>query len=399
MGKKLLVFNVLVAVLALPVTAQTSSRNPSTQQQIEELRDRLEDLEQRQQDGFLRSTDSSHTVRPFLNHVIYLGGYFESGLTSFDGPDTNGQTSANTNTLGINLAADLTSNIRFVSQILTGLNYRLENPHNDPRVSPSSREYGSFIFGAVVAQAYAAYEVSPMLNVQAGLGYVPFGHAFQQREPVLFLRRGGPQMLATSSAESVGIAHPLWMGVHLFGSFEGREMFGYNLYTHSPLTNTNTLGAGGRLWHRLSETARYGYSIQTGRQDAGNYISQGVDLQLERGALSTTFEFAHNTITDGEEVATSFYVEPSYALAEGEHIAFLVADYVQNHTNSSNVNDVTTPDPYEKWAYGVGWNWLPVPFARYRATLLAHDYIGDSARPNGQDRDYYSFDLSIGVAF
>ena len=88
----------------------------------------------------------------------------------------------------------------------------LQNEHNDPRAAslhlPSRREFGPYAYGSILTQGYLEYDLTDSVHAQTGMGYVPFGVAFQQREPVLFIRRGGPQVLRMTNLVS-----PLWSGV------------------------------------------------------------------------------------------------------------------------------------------------------------------------------------------
>jgi hypothetical protein len=383
-----------VLLFSALASAETSA------EQIEALKARVAEIERLQLES---GTGSAHSeaVKPFLNHEILFGGFFESGLTGLQGPGTDRQISANSHILGINISSELSPEIRFTSQFITGLSFQLANPHNDPAQTQPKRKFGTPNFGALVAQAYAEYSFSELLKIRTGLGYVPFGYAMQQREPVLFLRRGGPQLASSNSNTSVGIANPLWMGLHAHGGFDVKaaSRIGYDLYTHTPFVNATTVGFGGRVAYQPYDGIHFGYSVQNGAQQGSHYFSHGLDAHWKKDALGITAEAARNTLTDGAEVATSYYLEPSIALGDGNFILFAVGDYLDNKGNTSLIAATPTADPYEKWIYGLGMNWLPTPFARYRVSLLSHDYIGATASPSGQNRDYFALDLSVGVAF
>jgi hypothetical protein len=275
---------------------------------------------------------------------------------------------------------------------MTGLTISMQNPHNNPGNTQSHRQFGTFAFGAIPAQAYAEYSVSSAFIVQTGLGYVPFGHALQQREPFLFIRRGGPQL-----AGSVGIASPLWMGVHIQGVFSRDEShLGYNLYTFTPPANTKTLGGGGRLWWSPNEKMTFGLSSQTGKLTNDAYTSHGADVVFQSGSSGVKLEYGRSQLASGASAPVSYYIEPFYGFG-GAWVVYGVADYLDNPTNVMTAASV--PDPYQKWVLGGGVNWLPVSNARFRLGLLSHDYVGDTATINGQSRKYYNLDLSCGVAF
>lgn len=338
-------------------------------------------------------------VRSFFTNTVLIGGFFESGLTGLEGPDTGSQISANSHILGLNVTANLNPQFRFVSQVLTGLSYTFQNPHNNPALSPPKRQFHSLSIGATVAQGYIEYLHSPGFRVQAGLGYVPFGYALQQRELVLFRRRGGPQLTAASGSNSVGIAFPLWMGVHVLGAFpSGNQDWGYNLYSFSPFTNSGTLGAGSRLWWRPAHQFNLGISAQTGKEVDDPYLSYGTDLNLKQGRWGLTAEYARNEVSH-QSTNETYYAEPFLTFHDDTFVVYLAADYLNNANYTSVKGDASVRDPYERWSKGGGVNWLPLPFVRLRLGYLQHDYQGNTATIQGQNRDYESYDLSASVAF
>lgn len=396
--KNLIIF-ILFCGLSLVTQAADSDakKSPTKTKSVEQ---RLQELEAQQAEfGSWYSEfylQSKNRVSPFLGEKLLLGGFFESAITHISGPDTPTQTSANTNILGVNIAADFNEEFRFVVQYLTGLSYTFQNPHNNPALTPSQRAYNTPSLGAIVAHAYAEYRKSDAFILQSGLGYVPFGHSFQQREPVLFKRRNGPQMVSTSDANSVGIAFPLWMGLHLEGSFSvERGRIGYDLYTISPSTYSKNLGVGGRTWWSDSQKITAGLSLQSGEQASGSYYSYGADVNVKFNSFGFVTEYGQNVAAGSTPNMISYYFEPYYILAEGKWLVYAAADYLDNPTHAVGA----VSDPYKKWLYGVGVNWLPVSNARFRLGVLSHDYIGDSESISGQKRDYYSVDFSTGVAF
>lgn len=393
-----IVFTLLAGTILVSGEASAQSPAPTTDERLRLLEKRLQELEAREAEVFTRSVNERGRVKTFLNDTISFGGFFESDLLGLTGPDTPPQVSIQSNTLGLNVTADFNERIRFVSQILTGLAYVLANPHNDARATPPQRQFSTTLFGALVAQAYSEMLVDEALNLQVGLGYVPYGFGFQQREPVLFRRRGGPQMIQSTSSRSVGIAHPLWMGVHVHGSkrLEGLSRFGYSLYTHSPLSDPKTLGLGTRLWSAISDDTTVGFSIQNGSMTGGSYTSYGFDVDRHAAWGGFTSEYAKNFRSDGAEIAESGYVEPFVNFAPG-WLGFVVADYLENPFNVTSPG--TTLDPIEKWIYGAGVNWLPIPYSRFRVGYYEHRYVGATAMSGGQKRDHERYELSAGIAF
>lgn len=377
------------AVFAAESTASTA-----------DLEKRVLELEQKQKAYDQWYTDfyvnAQNRVAPYLGEKISLGGFFETSLSRLEGPGMQTQTSANGQVLGINLAADFDESNKFVTQILTALGYPLLNPNNNPAVTPAQRAYGPAFYVTLVAQAYYEYTESEHLQIQLGEGYTPFGYAFQQREPVLFLRRGGPQLTTGSDSNTVGLAFPLWMGAHVHGVFFAESgRCGYNLYTFSPTTNSKSLGEGARLWKDFSENLTVGVSAQQGQLATQMFHAYAADIHYHYKNSGVTIEFARNEAADASASPKSYYIEPYMNFHEGQLVVYVAADYLDH---PSHIN-IATPDPFERWQYAAGVNWLPLPNARLRLGYAVNDYIGTSAVLSGQDRDYSVVDFSAGIAF
>ncbi|MGE3684073.1 MAG: hypothetical protein AB7G93_20320 [Bdellovibrionales bacterium] len=364
--------------------------------EIDDLRERVQELERRQQEAFEEFHASKAFVRPYLKDGILLGGYFETGFTHLNGPNTSAQYSSSAHILGINLSADFTPQDRFVMQLQSGVGYTLANPHNDPAATPSQREYSSVAVITLLTQGFFEHRFTPLFNVQTGLGYTPFGVAFQQRESVLFKRRSGPEFLRASGQGNVGIAFPLWTGVHVHGSapLNGNQI-GYNAYTFSPTTQPSSVGAGSRLWYRYEEFLTLGLSHQIGETDNSTYQSYGADLDMKIEECGVTLEYGRSSVSHGKKGPEAYYATPYYQLVKDTVILYATAEYVDN----PNRVTVSLPDPYKVWSIGGGVNWLPFSNVRIRFGYLNHNYVGADSVKNGQDRDVNSLDLSIGVAF
>jgi len=384
--------------VASPSSAQATnakaSKSPkSTEQRIVELERRIHDFEEWYSEFYL---GSKNRVSPFLGEKISLGGFFETAITHLGGPDMETQTSANSNSLGINLSAEFNEKTRFVTQLFHSAAYTFNNPNNNPALVPSKRSYGAPNILTVAAQAFIEIRSSDLFVVQSGLGYAPYGIAYSQRELILFRRRGGPQLLSASDATSIGIAFPLWIGVHVSGmSSMEKGRAGYHLYTFSPPMNSKTIGAGARGFWSDSQNLTLGLSMQTADQGArGYWNSYAADVKYESDRGGVVAEYAKSK-SNGEQELESYYVEPYWKLKEGEWVMYVTADYVHNPNRLSGA----IADPYEIWRYGAGANWLPIPNVRLRAGILKNDYMNSTDTIAGQERDYYAIDLSAGVAF
>lgn len=380
---------IIIALLSLVLTPVVFA-----QVDLEDLHKRIEELENQQAEMVLQLREPKTTVQSFLNDNLTLGGFFEPAFTYISGPDTKTQYLNSSNALGINLSAELGTPYRFVSQFITALEIPLDNPHNNPNVAsnlPRTREYRNYQTRSILTQGYVEYSQGRMIKLQGGAGYVPFGYAPQQREFVLFVRRGGPQLI-----RSEDILFPLWQGFHLSGSRSANNTeLGYNLYTFIPANRVRTTGVGGRVWFSgMDEKLTGGLSGQYGKNNEENFELLGADLKAEFFPYLVKTEFAQYLET-GTDSWTA-YLEPSVYIYEEEVLLYIFGDYAFNMVNEK---DSSNFDPYQKWEYGAGVNWLPNSFTRLRLGLTFHDYVGPRGQLQGINRDYLAVDISAGVAF
>ncbi|MES2803790.1 MAG: hypothetical protein V4654_14955 [Bdellovibrionota bacterium] len=396
---------VVVAVIIFSITLITQvslAQTNAHKTKIDQLQQRLRDLEMQQkkmEDWYSNFyLLGKERVSPFLNHKISFGGYFESGIVNINGPDTENQTSANMHALGLNLTADFSEKFRFVTQTLTLITMPLLNTHNNSNLSPAQRKFTDIIYGTFLLQGYLEYSHSEFFNVQSGLGYVPFGISFSQREPFLFHQRGGPQMIYNDGF-NVNVATVLWEGLHFYGlmPFFETNTVGYHLYSMTPGSSVGTLGFGGRLWWSINEYVKAGTSFQHGKKLQGSYFAQGFDLDVKYNQLGFLGEYA-TVVNSGEALdAESYYIEPYYKFFEDHWLVYISAEYLR----SLDRYDVFTqiPDPFEKLVGGFGVNWLPIPTTRYRLGYLRHNYLNENDTINRQEKNYDAIDLSAAIAF
>lgn len=391
---------VIALALAKPSSAapEATSEMGRLQKQIDTLKNELEEIRESQSEMSISMSEDQSEVRSFLSDRLTLGGFFESGIIALFGPDTATQVSASSHTLGLNIAATFNPKFRFVSQILTTLSFPLQNINNDPRAAnsgqPSTRKFVGLSTLAAPAQAYVEYSASDVFRVQSGLGYVPFGFALQQRELVLFVRRGGPQLLRSSRLVS-----PLWTGLHVSGSMpSGENRMGYNAYSVTPIDNPHTTGGGSRLWwSSATDLINAGVSSQIGRRAGHSYRTLGVDFQLQSGPFTLVTEFAEE-IVRGKNPRTA-YIEPNISIYRDLVILYTFVDYARMPFNTTGSGATAVSDPFSKIEFGAGVNWLPIPATRYRFGFYFWDYVGSTSVINGQNRDFVILDLSVGVAF
>lgn len=375
-----------------------SLQSAFAQDKIDALVKRIEELERQQEEMLIRASDNRPQVSSFLKDNLTLGGFFEPAYTVWNGPDTPFQATGTSFFLGLNLAASYSEKMKFVSQLLTGITINASNPHNNPdgttRNLSGKREFDTPFFGSILTQGYLEYSFTSAYRLQGGIGYVPFGYAHQQRELVLFIRRNGPQLLRTTS-----LVGPLWTGFNFLGDFASKDTrWGYSIYTFPPPEAPVKPGAGGRVyWSSAEERLTLGLSTQVTKiADEGATI-WGTDFHYKSMPYNFVGEFAHN-VTKSDDVWSAYFEPGIYAFDE-EYLFYVFGDYAFSSRNRLGPGKTAPFDPYQKWEYGGGLNWLPTSFTRLRAGLTFHDYVGMTSKVKGQDRDYVTLDLSAGVAF
>jgi len=360
--------------------------------QMDQLTKRIEMLENNQQELILQTSEENSKVNSFLRSNFTLGGFFEPSYTLIQGPDTSFKAASSANVLGLNFAAEYSNHLRFVGQVLTGLFFPIQNPQNDPRHPTfQQRTFGAPFYGALLTQGYLDYEMKNGWNVSGGQGYAPFGYAAQQRELVLFIRRGGPQILRTSELFS-----PLWSGFHLHKTEDyGAYRLGFNAYSFTRFENANTPGIGARVWwENTGGKILTGLSFQTAKFNSNMDQIFGYDVRLKNEDYLLTAEYAIHLRPASNP--WSFYVEPSILIFKEEVLLYTFLDFTQSSLNKTTP---VLPDPYQKYEYGLGVNWLPTSYTRLRLGVAMNDYVYGNAVVLGKNRDCVTLDISAGVAF
>jgi hypothetical protein len=192
---------------------------------------------------------------------------------------------------------------------------------------------------------------------------------------------------------------PLWQGVHLHGIFPLHTSHsGYDLYTFSPTTNTQVLAGGGHLWWKSSEEqVSLGVSQQIKKNGSDTVDTLGADARVKFAPFTLTSEFAKN-FGSGDQ-PWSFYIEPDYDLNDQSVILYVFADYLVNPINVTGTSAASFSDPFKKWQYGTGVNWLPTSYTRLRGGITFNQYLGDTPLVSASARNYWSLDFSAGLAF
>ena len=383
----------LLLIIIFPFTVSAV-----TQADYDELLERVKQIENNQKNILDVTEEPKPKVNSYLNDNLTLGGFFDGGFTFLAGPDTETQLTTASNIVGLNISASFDRRLRFVSQFVTALQTNLQNRHNDPNATtlglPKTREFSALSSGIVPTQGYVEYTISRMLHFQGGLGYVPFGFVLQVREPVLFVRRGAPQMVRSSN-----IVPPLWSGLHIHGSKSLENFdFGYNLYTFLPDDHTKFLGTGGRVWFSSNDDKIIGgFSSQLAKNDEETYEVLGADLRLDYFPYQLRTEIAQ-VFQRGQDSWTTYF-EPGVFVYNEEILLYVFGDYLYGANNETGGGRNRLADPIQRLDYGGGVNWLPTSYTRVRLGLTYSDYLGNRAVVDGINRDYVTIDLSVGIAF
>ncbi len=394
---------VFAVIMIIQLLAEKSFSAPTSARvkKIEELQQRIYELEKKQNefDDWYNNfyvLGKSRLV-PFLGHKISLGGYFETGIINIYGKDTENQLSAYSHDLGINLSAEFSEQVRFVTQTLTIVNIPFQNPHNNPQLTPNRREYLGLVYGSLVAQGYVEFSASDFFKIQSGIGYAPFGIAHQQREPFLFHARGGPQFINPDGYDIAPIV-ALWMGLHVSGLLPlSKSTAGYNLYSFTPGSNVKTLGIGGRLWWAPNEFVTTGISVQYGDREAGSFLSQGFDIDIKYKNFGFISEYGLVNSSGNAGDLEAYYIEPYYKFNENKWLVYLSAEYLHEPGRRDAVTRLL--DPFEKKFFGGGVNWLPISNAKLRLGYLKHIYLHEPDNIGAPEKDYDAVEFSAAIAY
>ena len=313
-----------------------------------DVQQRLSDLERKQDEIFKQLNSEQGKVTTFLNDKISLGGFFETAMTGLWGPQTKTQFAVTPTNFALNLAVDFNEQVRFVSQTLATAEYPLNNPDNDidaPSVGlPSTRQFDLITTSLSLPQAYIEIGTKPEFSLQVGRGYVPFGIAFQNRDLVLFRRRGGPQMINANNPGNIVIAAATWSGAHLTGTVRLKEgQWGYDAYSLTPASNPSTMGGGARLWVDATSHLTVGASSQVFDRHGFTSTTVGADLKYKNGAVGMDAEWATDYTASGFGVSTSYYAEPYVSLFSEKFLIYLAADYLGNPEGKPSELPVPVP--------------------------------------------------------
>lgn len=377
--------------------AQTTA--PSAK--IEGLQKRVYELEEQQKkidDWFLNFyLLGKDRVSSFSKGQLSIGGYFDTSIVDVYGPDMERQTTANNHSFGLNFSAEFSDKITFAAQLQTITIAPLFNAHNNPNLNPPKRQINGMGAGSLVTQGYLEYRPSDIFNIQTGIGYIPFGIAYSQRELVLFHQRNGPQVIQNDDGYNIMVASALWIGLHLYGSFPTAKPMGYNLYTLTPGSNVKSVGFGGRYWIRANEMMRTGFSFQYGERERGSYLTHAFDIDFRYRSFGVLAEYITTENSGVGKDNLAYYIEPYFNFLNNKWLVYTNLEYLR----SLEQVDIATlkPNAFEKMHYGAGINWIPLPVARIRLGYLKHDYLYETDSINGQKRDYETFEFSTALAF
>ena len=388
-----------LTVFTVSLSYAQNKKDSVSKEEMAQIEVRINELEEKQksiQDWYANFyLLGKGRMSPFLGEKLLFGGFFETTVLHIEGPDTRSRTAAFDHSLGINLDAQLADQLRLVAQYVANLTIPLGNPHNNPAIVPAERTFLFLDYGSYLREGYVEIKRSEALAIRTGIGPVPFGYALQINNPFLFFNRGGPQL--TANHDTYSIAPALWMGVQLLGKFtlSGQQLLGYHVYTFTPPSSPNTLGAGSRLWWKYSEVLEIGASVQNGKQQNKSFFTHGVDLRYTQNGYGVTAEYATVRNDSATPDTESYYLEPYVKFNEGQWLYYLRGDYLSFLSRRTG----TVADPTKKWLYATGVNWLPYNNVRFRFGVSRHDYVDATDMVSGRKRDYNHYEFSLVTLF
>jgi hypothetical protein len=123
----------------------------------------------------------------------------------------------------------------------------------------------------------------------------------------------------------------------------------------------------------------------------------GADLRFKLPRMILTSEHVRHFSKSAN--SWTGYIEPSFYIYREELLLYTFVDYADAETNLTGSGKTAISDPYKKYEYGAGLNWLPTSYTRFRLGFSINDYVGNTARIQGQSRNYIALDTSAGIAF
>lgn len=358
---------------------------------IEQIEGRLEEVEQHQVEEITRKGQ----VSAFHSEKIKFGGFIDALFNGRFGYSTPTEGAFDSEVV-LQVAADVTEKLRAVTATFVDFRTNFINQH-----SPFRTNNGV----SVVVEPkilFGEYRFKDWLILKAGRFTAPFGIINQEFFSPQLLKHDLPQIV-----RGFTVFDTLPSGVQLYGTYPIKDSkIGYNAYAASLSSNTTDVGGGGRLFYSLpNDLITVGVSSQSGERGSQLFSALGSDLKLNWRNFVLRSEYLWSFI-DSSNDQNGFYVQPALKFLKDKLILFGQVDYLNDTLGIFQLSDhdrnPLTPsiaDPFKKFEYSLGLNYLPWPFLRNRLEFTWNNYIGSRRRLSGSNRDYFGIQASSTLSF
>jgi hypothetical protein len=358
---------------------------------IEQIEGRLDEVEQHQVEELTRKGQLS----AFHADKIKFGGFIDTLFNGRFGYSTPTEGAFDSEVV-LQVAADVTEKLRAVTATFVDFRTNFIDQH-----SPFRTNNGV----SVVVEPkilFGEYRFKDQLILKAGRFTAPFGIINQEFFSPQLLRHDLPQIV-----RGFTVFDTLPSGVQLYGTYPIRDSkVGYNAYAASLSSNTTDVGGGGRLFYSSpNELLTVGVSSQTGERGSQLFSALGSDLKLNWRNFVLRTEYLWSFL-DSSNDQNGFYVQPALKFFKDKLILFGQIDYLNDTLGIFQLVDhdrnPLTPsiaDPFKKFEYTAGINYLPWPFLRNRLEFTWNNYVGSRRKLGSNSRDYFGIQASSTLSF
>lgn len=362
----------LAVGLAIPAGqawAADAAAQKSVRAEIEELKERIEELEGSVEDHDAK-IGSRAVVHAFDALKLDVGGFVDLAFTAAIGEDSS-KVEFNRQVFELLVKANLWQDWEiFVAQAFV----RARPVDFTDRLNPTFDDLNSPVDTDTVL-ANVTYRHSDLFTVQAGRFITPHGIINIEHFPAALLDPNQPQFLRPFPGQSMFANFT--NGAQVFGtSFlgeNGQNSLKYHLYAGSWAGNATHINMGGRLAYSMSD---YGVTVGAnatfGERNRGvnsDYFVYGADLLIDKGPVLWKSEvFVTDEDLGGDRFAA--YTQPAYRLSD-QWTAFYRFDYLDN----GSAGGISTEN-------AVGLSFKPNPNVHLRTIYTFKRFEDGGGEPN-----------------
>jgi len=363
-----------------PVQAQDDQPQPTTEEEVQELKEQLDIYQRRIEDledsvfDVTERLGSRAKISAFEAVQLDLGGFLHTAGTYVESDDGSAF-SFNQLTAELLIRAELGDKwSAFIAQAFTrNAPIEFQGP-NGTGLNVGARTDPTFNHGSSqpLVIAWTNHQHSVAFNVRFGRFVTPHGIINIEHFPALLLDPEQPQFLRPFGSDT--LFPNFTQGIQLTGKiFLGDNTLEYHTYTANFTENSDELVTGGRAAYSIGDSGiTLGLNLSAGERrdragipadNGGEYTLFGADLLYDKGPFQLKAEYFQTDETDASD-REAYYVQPAWRLND-RWTAFYRYDFLDNG------ND--TGDSVENV---LGLNFKPVPAVRLRATYTNRDYDG-----------------------